>query len=251
MERQERLNRIKQWQQTEEYALQYTTFLSAAHRLISLAEQKMPEIETLAEKIYGQTVRTVAAKQSWLHRGYYCPSRVYDLVVGNVKRGTLLKRLTARSKSYFLYGFDEKDRLLWSKHFYNNCHIKSEYLLHMGSSIYGFTIDLRGHLEAITEEVYENNRLVCYRYLLVVSRESAIEPVEMKQENYTYDSEGLLYCDWYRLHPAIFLLTHERVTFARKDGYLTQYWVDRIVGSTHQEVVEKSDIYDVLVERKA
>lgn len=27
-----------------------------------------------------------------IHRGYYCPSLVYDLVVGNVKRGRLYKR---------------------------------------------------------------------------------------------------------------------------------------------------------------
>lgn len=251
MDVQPKKERMKAWLRSEEYALKYTQFLSVAESLCSLAQQKLPEIEAISETFFAQTAHTEAATNSGLHRGYYCPSLIYDLIVGGVKRGRLLKKLTARSKSYFLYGFDDRNRLIWSKHFINNYRVQTEYFLHTDESIYGFTVDAKGRLEIITEEVYEDNRLVCYRHVLAVSSENGVEPVQMMQEEYTYDNEGLLCCDWYSLHPGIYLLKHEKVTFTRKDGYLAQYCVDLLIGSEGQEVFKSGDVFDSLVERKA
>ena len=33
-----------------------------------------------------------------MHRGYYCPNPIGDIIIDNAKRGRLLKRLTERSK---------------------------------------------------------------------------------------------------------------------------------------------------------
>lgn len=34
-----------------------------------------------------------------MHRGYYCPSLVEDIIVGNAKRGRIAKRITSRTKN--------------------------------------------------------------------------------------------------------------------------------------------------------
>ena len=44
--------------------------------------------------------------------GYYNPSPVFDLVVGNVHRGRLLKRVTKSTKPTHRYGLDNKNRIL-------------------------------------------------------------------------------------------------------------------------------------------
>lgn len=46
-----------------------------------------------------------------MYLGYYCPSPVQDLVIGNVHRGKILKKLTKASKPTHRFGFDENGRL--------------------------------------------------------------------------------------------------------------------------------------------
>ncbi len=45
-----------------------------------------------------------------LHRGYYCPSLVYDIVFGGAKRGKLLKRFSMPPT--YRYGFDKEGNLV-------------------------------------------------------------------------------------------------------------------------------------------
>ena len=56
-------------------------------------------------------VREEFCSGSDMFLGYYCPSLIFDIVVGNVHRGRLLKRVTKRSKPTHRYGFDNDNRL--------------------------------------------------------------------------------------------------------------------------------------------
>ncbi|MEH6949139.1 hypothetical protein V7068_19130, partial [Bacillus sp. JJ634] len=47
-----------------------------------------------------------------IHRGYYCPSPILDLIVGNAKRGRLLKRKPDFGKFTYEYGFDIDNRMI-------------------------------------------------------------------------------------------------------------------------------------------
>ncbi|MBQ9673696.1 MAG: hypothetical protein IJV39_03625 [Ruminococcus sp.] len=44
--------------------------------------------------------------------GYYCPSPVFDLIVGNVHRGKILKRMTKRSRPVMKYGFNSDNQIV-------------------------------------------------------------------------------------------------------------------------------------------
>lgn len=59
-----------------------------------------------------------SVKGDTIYRGYYCPSPVQDLVIGNSTRGKLLKTVTRRSKPSHEYSFDSAGRLIRVKYLF-------------------------------------------------------------------------------------------------------------------------------------
>lgn len=251
MERSERIRRIREWERTEEYELQYTQYCTATDRIVSTVEAYRSMLLCDTAEFEKCAVRTEAASNGDLHRGYYCPSLTVDLVVGGVKRGNLLRRLTKRSKSYFLYGFDKEDKLIWCKHIFNNIHVKTEYLFYRGDHVYGLTMRSDGRLEVVTEEQYCDGKLTSYCYILIIPNNICSEWVEMRKEVYHYDDQGLLTCDWYSLFPYLHDLRHERITFNRINGFLAEHYWETIIGVEKELVIRESDLCYSLVERKA
>ena len=251
MEYSEKVQRIKEWKKTSEYEVQYSLYHSLVEDIVSTAEQYRSTFYNSAIAIDERTIRTEVASKSDLHRGYYCPSLTYDLVVGGVKRGKLLRRFTKNSKTYFQYGFDKDEHLIWSKHFFNNEHVKTEYLVYTDERVLGLTFCANGNIEAITEERYYNGKLQSYCYVLMLPKKECTEWVEMRKEEYTYDNEGLKSCDWYSIFPFIHSLKHERITFERDDGFLSKHYWETLIGLETEQVVYRSDVYDMLDKRKA
>ena len=251
MERSERIKRIREWEQTAEYKLQYTQHQTATDRIVSVVEEFRSMFLRDATEYEKRVVRTEAASNGDLHRGYYCPSLTYDLVVGGVKRGNLLQRLTKRSKSYYLYGFDKEDKLIWCKYIMNNVHVKTEYLFYCGNHVYGLTTYTDGRIEAVTEEEYCEGKLISYVYILMLPDYMCSEWVEMRKEVYYYDNQGLLMCEWYRLFPYLHDLRHERIFFNRINGFLSEHYWQTIIGVEQEQVVRESGLYHSLVKREA
>ena len=48
-----------------------------------------------------------------LHRGWYSPSLIEDIVIGNVSRGRLVRNPRKSTKPSFRFGFDQMRRLLF------------------------------------------------------------------------------------------------------------------------------------------
>lgn len=71
-----------------------------------------------------------------IHRGYYCPSLIYDIVVGGANRGKLLKR--SKNPTTYVYGFDENGDLVSVK---NNDSETEERILRDGDLELGVTFD--------------------------------------------------------------------------------------------------------------
>lgn len=71
-----------------------------------------------------------------IHRGYYCPSLIYDIVVGGANRGKLLKRL--KNPATYVYGFDESGNLVSVK---NNDSGTEECIWRNGDLELGVTFD--------------------------------------------------------------------------------------------------------------
>ncbi|MBR2280933.1 MAG: hypothetical protein IJ903_08445 [Ruminococcus sp.] len=61
--------------------------------------------ESEFDKAMNTVVREELSAGSDMTLGYYCPSPVEDLIIGNVHRGKILKRVTKRSKPDTKYGF--------------------------------------------------------------------------------------------------------------------------------------------------
>lgn len=96
-----------------------------------------------------------------LHRGYYCPSLISDIVIGNQKRGKLLKRKTKKPADY-IFGFDEKDQLIMVKHYFS-CDICSlEMIYREGSEEIGVTVFSEDDGFALSRCVYDRDRILEY-----------------------------------------------------------------------------------------
>ena len=248
---------VLQWIKSPEYQQACLHFQAECSRLIGIAGQLLKSVSQLQEKSETQTVRREFASGSTLHRGFYCPSPVFELIVGNTKRGKLLKRVTSFSKPSHEYGFDGKGRLLWCKTHLNGTGASyTEYLDHREHSVFGITLDNSGHPTTITEEVYHNGRLVCYTNVLCLPFGDSLRCAEIRCECYNYDELGLHSCKTHHYHPLSqnmpvtpaplspsgmpgSIYSTDRYVFDRRDGYLVSYTNNR--GDTyHPRILRKA-----------
>ena len=89
----------------------------------------LPEISAMQYSRGGET----------LHRGYYCPSLIYDIVIGGANRGKLLKRFS--SLPTYCYGFDKNGYLIVSE---NNVIKSKEIITRNSNTEFGITIETDG-----------------------------------------------------------------------------------------------------------
>ena len=110
---------------------------------------------------------------SELHRGWYCPSIVCDLVVGGCSRGRLVKK--PRSDKYsFKYYFNSDNKLVIVDRFCREMLNSSEYLIYEGDIVRGYTfsrIDRDGPDDTLllefSKEVYTTGFCSLYQNLLL------------------------------------------------------------------------------------
>ncbi|MBR2714675.1 MAG: hypothetical protein IKB73_00510 [Ruminococcus sp.] len=80
-----------------------------------LLSDKKGELENMLKVTFENVVKEELCSGSDLFLGYYNPSPSIDLVVGNIHRGKIVKRLTDKTEVTHQYGFDENDRLILVK----------------------------------------------------------------------------------------------------------------------------------------
>jgi len=234
----QRIEQMQKWYRSDAYATMCGKLAVRTEEVRCIVEKYiplLPENERLWQK---QTVRTeVSSAGSYMHRSYYCPSPIYDLVVGNVNRGKLLKRLAANSHTYYQFGFDRCDKLLWVKETYKGKHIRTEHLFDGENIRCGITISPKDErISRISVEQYHNGKLASYTDVLTSESKWPVHISRVTHEAYTYDDVGLLYCDSYTYFPTISrnttfglspkdrpLCQHRRDFFQREDGYLARY----------------------------
>lgn len=251
MEQQDNVKRMIQWKKSEDYAKQYVLFQAKVDQIISVYEINKDNICRMANMLDEIATHTEIGSASDLHRGYYCPSLTYDIVVGNVKRGKLLKRLSPKSKRYYIYGFDDSNRMLWCKEFSNKVLVSVEYLVYVEDYRYGFKFSTHHPLFAVTQEKIQNGRIQNYLYGHGFRDGTELVWVEWQEENYAYDEIGLKTCDVYRVRPAVLDLTHDVLKFTRDNGYLRSYYRETLIGFEETEVLRTSPVYEVIPKRKA
>ena len=158
-----------------------------------------------------------------LHRGTLCPSKIIDVVVGNIRRGRLLEEY--KDNVDYIYGFDENNKL---------CKVETkeepkdtEYIIYEGEVEIGLTYDADENLLKVSECKKKNGRLIKYLQGYSISEKGTFET--MDSEKYDYSQNGKVFIeresmtlDFYKYRQLEVLLNQE--------GYGTKYYTADIIG---------------------
>ena len=247
--------RWAQLHQSPEYQASCQHFTAECARLESIARDLYARREELQAHCDAATVRKEYASCSTLHRGFYCPSPVFDLIVGNTHRGKLLKRITKACKPSHEYGFDANGRLLYCKSIYMGHYAYTEYLVYNENTIYGLNVDRNGSVSTVTEEIYAHGTLQQFQSCLCLPTKDGFCCQEIDCESYEYDNDGLYSCVRHHLIipaqdiPEVLkdllpqmpfpIYRRDQYQFERKEGFLTGY------------TNEMGDFYPARFQRKA
>lgn len=174
-----------------------------------------------------------------LPRGYYNPSPIVDIVVGNTGgKGKLLKRITSKSKPAYEYCFDKDDKLILVNYLHSNC---AELLEYTGDTVTGITFSNNENYEItqIIECKYDKSGRIIST-LIARSSFNDCNINEIEKETYAYDENGLNIAEYFHYFNGI--LNYDRFRFHHdKEGYLTEYQSDNsaIENNTYKIAVKR------------
>lgn len=184
-----------------------------------------------------------------LHRGYYCPSLIRDIVTGNCNRGRIVKRMTEKAKQNisFEYGFHD-DKILFAKRKDGKQIYESEYISYYGNKQIGYSYDKEMNLRAISECIYLNGKIMSY-FLVYVNYDNSIDRCE--KEIYEYKN-GMLHSAILYLMQTSNSCDHEKYVFDHDaDGFLSSYkCIEYENGVEKEDYYWKDHIFKVYKKRK-
>lgn len=141
--------------------------------------------DRLLDEAQEKVVRTEYAVGGTIHRGYYCPSPVYDIIIRGTKRGVLRKKPGEKDKTH-VYGFDNENRLIsviypWDA---------QECIFRSGSRELSVVYDTndRSRIVEVCECVYEQGRLQRYTVYMVLANRWI---TSFLREEYVYSEKGI------------------------------------------------------------
>ena len=209
-----------------EYAETFSLMETRAEKLLAIALQFN---ETKKAAIFDglQIVREEFANNTdfSLPRGYYCPSPVIDLIVGNCKRGKILKRLTSKSRITHRYIYGEQGLMIVEEFGNNGKCCNREYLLREEQKITGISFDSAGRINHVLEERFEDGKIIDYFRATFNGLDGNHRLTQTHHEQYFYDEQGLCQCNFnYASHGYWAVINCETYNFNRVDGYLQSYY---------------------------
>ncbi|MCL1696445.1 MULTISPECIES: hypothetical protein [unclassified Lysinibacillus] len=219
-------------------------FVKVIAELVSIKHKYADKLLDLRNATEKKIVRLEYSKGGeTIHRGYYCPSPVLDLIVGGMKRGRLFKKKKPKFGNYtYEYGFDKDGRLLRVKGVNEfttpDSRFDEEYLIYIDDIVYGLEFDNSGELVVVSKCIYENGKLMKYERSGCWTEEFA----DLQYEEYTYENNWLSEVDFfYNIDPLLELYEEERLRVENDEvGNII-----RIIGSTIVEGKSETHIYNV------
>ncbi len=177
----------------------------------------------LAERFYeaerNAVFREMARGGETLHRGFYCPSLILDVVAGGIRRGNLVSAVRIRKQPDYTYGFDEMDRLVTVSR-----ENKRELVFYENGVETGLTfaeLDREQDIRYLSECVYDGGRILSYTFFILDPQGSAA--MTMQKETYAYEEDSIT-VEW-----SVFsngkrpILQEEKYVFHVRDGKMTEY----------------------------
>ena len=230
-------------------SLPYSSNMSIVNDLTERANQDIVWGTCNIQRLMEQSEKTEIVREAYccgatLHRGYYHPSPVYDLIVGNTKRG----RLSAKSTRPYShrYCFDRNDKLVRIEYLHDGRVSHIEYLDYCEQFVRGITVDCNGFLSAVTEEQYSHNRIVSFSISQCYHVNGAYTCFDYHKEEYCYDEYGLSKCQFVNLTPGSGYMVDEVYSFDRENGFLVSFSPDTADTNADQRVT-----YTIRKRRKA
>lgn len=98
----------------------------------------------------------------YMHRGYYCPSPIYDKLVGNARRGRIAKRITKTTRPTNRYEFDIEGKLRLVETINRNGHNETEFVFYEEGVVFGLTYDGHDLLSKLSIEQYTEGMITSY-----------------------------------------------------------------------------------------
>lgn len=160
---------------------------------------------------------------SSLHRGYYHPSPIYDIIVGNAKRGKIVRSSCTAKDCSHRYTYTADGKLQHVESFANGKTAYTEYLIYLADKRIGLTIDCYNYLSAISEERFEMGRLASFSLANCIFDGHSYSCYNYHEEQYYYDDIGLFQCDFINFSTSSRYLINEQYSFERTNGYLSAY----------------------------
>ncbi|MED4462541.1 hypothetical protein [Metabacillus fastidiosus] len=171
-------------------------------------KEQLPYLRTLTEK---EIVNFRYSKGGEaIHRGYYCPSPVLDLIVGGLKRGKLFKRKPDFGRYSYEYCFDSKNRLILVRGVNEfttpNSNYNEEYLFYNCKTIIGLEFRQTGDIVAVSRCTFANNNIVKYERSIC----SLPQYADLYIEEYAYENNLLSEVRTFQVTPRIELYIEDK-----------------------------------------
>ena len=222
----EQWEREKEYRRTEEHQNLCRIYEAESQRLTQIATDLSARLDDVIRSCTARVVRQEYAEGSlFLHRGFYCPSPAFDLIFATHHRGRLLTDGCEQKDLSHRFGFDETGRLLLCNHFRDEEIHRTEYLIYEDHTVYGLTVGRNNRIEAFSEEVYENGKLVRYSTCLFDLVPAPLDCCSLHCEELRYDEDGLSSCLWHSLLRAEpqSVCHGDECQFHRDNGFITHY----------------------------
>jgi len=239
-------------------------------RLARIINAYAPQLQALKDKASQEVVtEEYGTGGEILHRGFYCPSPVIDIVIGKGKRGKVLRRMTKKSRPTYRYGFNADEHLSLITDFRHDIDaIGTEIIIREEEKEIGIGFqewEGKQRLEQVSECVYCGDQLSTYTVGQYFDFGFENRMTGYRKEAYVHSDEGLhtvyVYDFMEALKPNPFSrgfpegrgpsLGHLEYKFKHEGGYLSQFAVvDHPGSSMRLEPIWDGLVYDIRIKRK-
>ena len=142
-----------------------------------------------------------AVNSRYMHRGFHCPSPVFEKVVTNARRGKILRYPRKNSKLTHRYYYNQYNKIYMIEYFYEGITEALEYIIRKNNKRFGVVIDESGFIRLVSVEEYRDGKLatyICTRCYCLEDRKYCAN--NMRYEHYYYnDEENMTDFDWNRV----------------------------------------------------
>jgi len=158
----------------------------ALAKLVSIYRDSYKQL--YEEAVYTSKYKLFGLRSSGLDRGFYSPSLIDDIVIGNAHRGRVVKKVTNPQSISHVFYFDSGNRLSAI----NMVDTSKEVILQRDESELGIVFRVEG-LFQITQCLFQHNQITRYERVRVFE-ENSDHITEYLCESYFYKDNRLSSC---------------------------------------------------------